>query len=106
MKRLKHFYTIACLLLLSLMVRAGMSRLYTSDKMTSSLIDCVMQDKYGFIWIGTEYGLNKFDGYRFTPYLYNKDDSTTIVDNEVVRLMSDSQRRTPVGGMHLRPGAI
>ena len=97
MKRLKHFYTIACLLLLSLMVRAGMSRLYTSDKMTSSLIDCVMQDKYGFIWIGTEYGLNKFDGYRFTPYLYNKDDSTTIVDNEVVRLMSDSEGRLWVG---------
>ena len=97
MKRLKHFYTIACLLLLSMLVRAGMSCLYTSEKMTSSLIDCVLQDKYGFIWIGTEYGLNKFDGYRFTPYLHNKDDSTTIVDNEVVRLMSDSEGRLWVG---------
>ena len=65
--------------------------------MSSSLIECVTQDKYGFLWVGTEYGLNKFDGYRFTSYFSDPKDSASLVDNEVVRLLSDSQGRFWVG---------
>ena len=45
---------------------ADTGKLYTSGKLSSSLIECICQDKYGYLWIGTEYGLNKFDGYRFS----------------------------------------
>ena len=44
---------------------ADTGRLITPDRMSSSLITCICQDARGFIWVGTEYGLNKFDGYRF-----------------------------------------
>jgi len=63
---------------------ADTGKLYTSGKLSSSLIECICQDKYGYLWIGTEYGLNKFDGYRFSTYIYEKDDTTSIVDNEDV----------------------
>ena len=76
-------YTRKCLaaliaLLASLMLWADGGELFTSGKLSSSLINCVVQDKYGYIWVGTEYGLSKFDGYRFTNYLHDEKDTTSI----------------------------
>ena len=76
---------------------ADTGKLYTSGKLSSSLIECICQDKYGYLWIGTEYGLNKFDGYRFSTYIYEKDDTTSIVDNEVVKVLCDQEGRLWVG---------
>ena len=81
----------------ALIMRADVSRLYTSDRLSSSLTDCVVQDKYGYLWIGTEYGLNKFDGYRFTNYFSSVSDTMTIVDNEVVKVLADGEGRLWVG---------
>ena len=39
---------------------------FTSDKLSSNQISVICQDTVGYIWVGTEYGLNKYDGYRFT----------------------------------------
>ena len=76
----------------------GSSRnLYTADKMSSSMICCVTQDRYGYIWVGTEYGLNKFDGYRFTNYFSNPNDSTSINDNDVTTFLVDRQGRLWIG---------
>ena len=80
MKRIHYIMTFLGLLI-TIIVMADSSRLYTSDKLSSSLINCVTQDKYGFMWIGTEYGLSKFDGYKFTNYLHNNKDTTSIADN-------------------------
>lgn len=75
-----------------------MGHLYTPDKLSSGLITCICQDLYGYIWIGTEHGLNKFDGYRYTAYHHNKQDSTSLSDNEVVSLFVDKGGRLWVGG--------
>lgn len=84
-------------LLLSLLVSAGTGRLYTSDKLSSSLITCICQDKYGYIWIGTEYGLNKFDGYRFTNYLHSDKDTSTITDNIISHFIVDKNGSLWIG---------
>lgn len=65
---------------------ANSGRLYTSNDLSSSLIRCIIQDKYGFIWVGTNYGLNRFDGYKISTYLCNPADTTTIQDNDIVKL--------------------
>ena len=57
-----------------------------SERFSSGLINDVCQDKYGYIWIATDYGLNKFDGYRFTQYLHQPDDSTTLNSNIITKL--------------------
>ena len=61
--------------------KADEGRLFTSDELTSSSVNCVTQDKLGFIWVGTEDGLNKFDGYRFEHFYSKSKDNTTISDN-------------------------
>ncbi len=89
------------ILLFSLIVTnrssANTGFLYTSDKLSSGLITCICQDHYGFVWIGTEYGLNKFDGYSFTTYFHSRNDSTTINDNEISTLFVDRVGRLWIG---------
>ncbi len=81
-----------------LSVRAVSGWLYTADKLSSSTTNFICQDQYGYIWVGTQFGLNKFDGYRFTHYYTDEDDSTTIQGNEVTCLFADSKNRLWVGG--------
>lgn len=68
-----------------------------SNKITSSLVNNILQDKYGYVWIATENGLNRFDGYKFTQYFFDEDDSTALNSNIVVKLFSDSKGRLWVG---------
>lgn len=63
--------------------------LFPSERFSSGLINDICQDKYGYIWIATDYGLNKFDGYRFTTYIRNASDTTTISSNTIARIMCD-----------------
>lgn len=86
MKRLLLFGVLCLVQMLATFSYANSGRLYTSNDLSSSLIRCIIQDKYGFIWVGTNYGLNRFDGYKFSTYLCNPADITTIQDNEIVKL--------------------
>lgn len=85
------------MLLTVCVVYAGTGHLYTGDRLSSSLVNCVCQDRGGYIWIGTEYGLNRFDGYRFTHYIADVNDTTTITDNDVVTLLCDRKGRMWIG---------
>ena len=86
MKRLLLFGVLCLVQMLATFSYANSGRLYTSNDLSSSLIRCIIQDKYGFIWVGTNYGLNRFDGYNFSTYLCNPADTTTIQDNDIVQL--------------------
>lgn len=86
MKRFILFSIFCFVQMLTCFSYANSGRLYTSNDMSSSLIRCIIQDKYGFIWVGTNYGLNRFDGYKFSTYLCNPSDTTTIQDNDIVKL--------------------
>ena len=71
--------------------------LFTADKMSSSTVSCVVQDAYGYLWAGTDYGLNRFDGYQFGKYFTSTDDTTSIVSNEVTQFLVDSHQQLWVG---------
>ena len=86
MKRFILFSIFCIVQMLTCFSHAVTGRLYTSNDLSSSLIRCIIQDKYGFIWVGTNYGLNRFDGYKFSTYLCNPADTTTIQDNDIVKL--------------------
>lgn len=97
MKHIRHCLTALFAIALSLMVWADSGELFTSGKLSSSLINCIVQDKYGYIWVGTEYGLSKFDGYRFTNYLHNEEDTTSITDNIISDLLVDKKGNLWIG---------
>ena len=60
--------------------------LTSENGLTQGNINCIMQDRQGFIWIGTGTGLNKYDGYEFVRYTSNPDDSTSLSHSEVIEM--------------------
>lgn len=95
MKRIVSY--ILCLFAVLLPVHAQMGHFYFSERFTSGLVNKVCQDHYGYIWVGTEYGLNRFDGYRFTPFLHRQNDSTSLGNNDISSMFCDSDGRFWVG---------
>ena len=90
--------TFLCLsLLLSVLSFGQAGFFFPSENFSSGLINDVCQDSYGYIWIATENGLNKYDGYRYTTYLHQPDDSTTLGSNIVVKLYCDREGRLWAG---------
>lgn len=49
----------------------------------------LMQDKFGFIWIATEDGLNLYDGYKLTVFRNNPKDEASISSNYISCLSQD-----------------
>ena len=70
---------------------------FSSDRFSSSLISDLCQDRQGYVWIATDYGLNRFDGYSFLPFFHNDADTTTLGANVVVSLFCDREGRLWVG---------
>lgn len=58
--------------LLTITAHAKDGRLYTSEQLSSSSVRNICQDRYGYIWIGTDFGLNRFDGYHFINYVHSR----------------------------------
>ena len=72
-------------------VAAKPTRFYDGEKMSSNLVTSLCQDRTGYLWIGTEYGLNKFDGVNFTQYYSDDDDPSSLGDDLVRSVMCDSK---------------
>ena len=70
---------------------------YNSDRVSSNLITNIIQDRQGLIWIASDRGLNKFDGYRFTAYLHNSNDPRSLLSNAVSCLFTDRDGNLWVG---------
>ena len=62
-------------------------RFYDAEQLSSNLITGICQDQNGYVWIGTEYGLNKFDGVRFIKYYNDEDNPMSLGDNIIRRLL-------------------
>ncbi len=58
--------------------------LTTDDGLSQSWVHSIIQDKYGFMWIGTEDGLNRYDGHSFRIYKNNFRDQYSISNNGIL----------------------
>ena len=94
---MKRFLTIATLVFVTILTWAQSGHFYTSEKLSSNQITNICQDKVGYIWVGTEYGLNKYDGYRFTNYIHETNDPTALSSNIISNLFVDSYGNLWVG---------
>ena len=59
------------------------------DGVSQSAIICIFQDSEGFIWIGTQNGLNKFDGYTFENYYNDPSDTNSISNSWIFDITED-----------------
>ena len=66
------------------------SHLGVKDGLSQSAVNCIFQDRQGFMWFGTQDGLNRFDGYSFTVFKHNPEVPASISDNFIVSIREDS----------------
>ncbi|MEN8193374.1 MAG: two-component regulator propeller domain-containing protein [Bacteroidota bacterium] len=67
------------------------------EGLSQGYITSIVQDSLGFIWVGTQDGLNKYDGYKFTVFTHSETDSNTISDNWVKSVVIDKDQNIWVG---------
>jgi ligand-binding sensor domain-containing protein len=91
--------SVLCILLCVLISFCGYAQQYhfavehitKADGLSNTEITSIVQDKQGFIWIGTRYGLNKFDGYSVKVYQTVPGNTSSLCDNNITALLADSR---------------
>lgn len=67
------------------------------DGLSQSLAEYIYQDSLGYIWIGTNDGLNRYNGNEFKVYKNIKNDENTISNNMISSLVEDSNKNLWIG---------
>ena len=68
------------------------------DGLSQSLAEYIYQDSYGYIWIGTSDGLNRYNGSEFKIYKNSKSNENTISNNVITSLPKAGSGRGQSGG--------
>ena len=65
------------------------NHLNINDGLSQSSVTCILQDTSGFMWFGTQDGLNRFDGYNFKIFKNIPSDSTSLTENFIFSIYED-----------------
>ncbi|MBC3881606.1 GAF domain-containing protein [Undibacterium sp. LX40W] len=68
-----------------------------AETIDDQIITALAQDKRGFIWIGTQDGLIRYDGYRYRKFIHQTKQSNSLVGNYVYSLLAASDGRIWIG---------
>lgn len=63
----------------------------TDDGLSQNTVSSIARDKYGFIWIGTWEGLNRFDGYSFRTFRAAPDNHSALTNNRIDAIVTDTK---------------
>ncbi|SEI74009.1 Signal transduction histidine kinase [Dyadobacter koreensis] len=69
----------------------------TNDGLSQSHISAILKDRRGFMWFGSEDGLNKYDGYEFIHYKHDPNDSSSITDSYIQDILEDKEGNLWIG---------
>ncbi len=64
-------------------------RLSIEDGLSQSIVTSIIQDRRGFMWFGTEDGLNTYDGYNFSVLRHNSGNPNSLSHNNIYALHQD-----------------
>lgn len=63
--------------------------LMSEDGLSSNIVQCINKDSRGYLWIGCNNAVNRYNGSSFTKYFNNPNDSTSITSGSVVSIVED-----------------
>lgn len=94
---MKRTYTILLVLFAILSVRGtdlplSSRHVTTADGLSGNTINELMQDDEGYIWMATNNGLSRYDGYRSVNYTSLTPDDSNRQEARIGRIYYDSQR--------------
>ena len=78
-------------------VNAQRTYRYSIGQVSDDRFHAITEDESGFIWIGTENGLNRYDGYKFYQFYHDDSDSLSLMSNYVRSLYTDKDGTLWIG---------
>lgn len=64
-------------------------RISAADGLSQAAAQTLLQDRHGFIWIGTQQGLNRYDGYQFEVFNHYADEDGSLANGYIYDLLED-----------------
>ncbi|MBN2369707.1 MAG: PAS domain-containing protein [Vicinamibacteria bacterium] len=77
--------------------RIKFGHLTADDGLSRNWVQCVLKDTRGFLWIGTQNGLNRYDGRKFTIYRHSPGDPHSLPSSVIGGLYEDRRGRLWIG---------
>ncbi len=71
--------------------KESFDRFTVEDGLSQNSVNCIFQDSKGFIWFGTQDGLDRYDGYNFKSYKHNPKNANSISDNFIWEIYEDKK---------------
>ena len=65
--------------------------------LSNNAVTSIYQDHKGFMWFGTYDGLNRYDGYTFTIYRNEFNDTNSVANNRIACITEDQHHRLWIG---------
>jgi signal transduction histidine kinase/ligand-binding sensor domain-containing protein/CheY-like chemotaxis protein len=72
-------------------------RISAENDLLDNNVNCIFQDKKGFIWIGTNAGLNRYDGHEFKAYKNNEKDRGSLSNDVITSIAEDKSGHIWIG---------
>ena len=88
---------VACLTAFSQRRPVRFTYLGTAQGLSQSNVTCILQGSQGFMWFGTQDGLNKYDGYSFIVYKNHTGDLSSISNNSISCIKEDGKGNIWIG---------
>ena len=80
--------------------QSGIQHWDTEDGLSNNWVSQIIQDDEGYIWIATQYGLNRFDGYSFRSFIYRPNEPNSLKANWVRTVSKDSTGQLWLGSFY------
>ena len=72
-------------------VEIRFNHLSINDGLSQSTVYCILQDNQGYIWVGTQDGLNKYDGYSIDQYKHQIDNNQSLSNSYINALCKSDE---------------
>lgn len=78
-------------------VRMHFDKITVEDGLSQGMVQCIIQDKDGYMWFSSKDGLNRYDGYHITVFRNNPDNPHSLPDNYVTVMQQDDKGNFWIG---------
>ena len=65
--------------------------------LSQSVVNVTYQDREGYLWFGTQDGLNRYDGYHFTIFRPDLENPSSLNDRHILSIIEDTQGSLWIG---------
>ncbi len=99
MKSFKHIFFLTNFLWAAICSSQQLrfKQITSEDGLSTNFVKCIIQDDKGFMWFGTQDGLNKYDGFQIKVFKNDPTNANSLISSDITALKQISQDLIVVG---------